>query len=76
MNFGFSFEKYYLLQNSLQEHCRINDFKEKTEINFGIKYIIEGIIETPDKRNPLIRSVWIIENNTKKPILITAYPLK
>src|SRR6478672_9719296 len=43
---------------------------------FGIRYVIEGIIQTPDGREPMIRTVWFIENNTDIPRLATAYPAK
>ncbi len=76
ISFGFSLNKHLLLQNALKEHCKINNIVGKIKTDFGEKYIIEGIINSPDKRNPLIRSIWIIEKNTQNPILVTAYPLK
>jgi hypothetical protein len=36
---------------------------------------IEGALQSPDERNPEIRSVWIIENDDDVPKLVTAYPL-
>jgi len=48
---------------------------QKVEHNlFGTKYIIDGILITPDKRNPIITTVWIIENDSEIPKLVTAYP--
>jgi hypothetical protein len=61
--------------DSLKRHFFDNNIAY-TEINaFGIKYIIEGKIETPDKRNPMIRSVWIIENYDEIIKFVTAYPI-
>ena len=41
---------------------------------FGTKYIIDRVLLTPNGRNPLITTVWIIENQSDIPKLVTAYP--
>ena len=49
----------------------------KTETSyFGTKYVIEGVIFSPDRRNPSVRSVWFIESGSDIPFFVTAYPLK
>jgi hypothetical protein len=40
-----------------------------------MKYVIEGMMESPDGRNPHVRSIWIVEYDTDYPRLVTAYPL-
>ncbi len=42
---------------------------------FGIRYVIEGPLNSPDGRSPLVRTVWFIESSEDMPRLITAYPL-
>jgi len=41
---------------------------------FGTRYVVEGLLNTPDSRNPLIRTVWFIETGQTSPQFITAYP--
>ena len=44
--------------------------------SYGQWYIIEGIIRSPDMRNPLIRTVWFVESGEDTPRFVTAYPLR
>jgi hypothetical protein len=41
---------------------------------YGIKYVVEGMINTPSGRTVRLRSVWLLEKNSIAPRLITAYP--
>jgi hypothetical protein len=38
-------------------------------------YVIEGEIDSPDGRNPRIRSVWVVEINSTAPRFVSAYPV-
>ena len=38
-------------------------------------YAIDGALDTPDQRRPLVRSVWALEQGSEAPRLVTAYPL-
>ncbi len=40
----------------------------------GRKYIVDGRIETPSGRTPLVRTVWIVDQGFDTPRLVTAYP--
>jgi len=42
---------------------------------YGVRYCVEGPIETPSGVRPNIRTVWIIEEGVSEPRLITAYPI-
>ena len=41
-----------------------------------MRYIIEGELDAPDGRKPIVRVVWFIKTETDVPRLATAYPLK
>jgi hypothetical protein len=43
---------------------------------FGTRYVIEGILSTPDGRALLIRTVWFIETGQQIPRFVTAYLLQ
>ncbi len=40
----------------------------------GVKYVIEGVLETPRGTAPRIRTVWILETGEAAPRFVTAYP--
>ena len=40
----------------------------------GRKYIVDGQIETPSGKTPLLRTVWIVDRGFDTPRLVTAYP--
>lgn len=46
------------------------------ETPFGRRYFVEGPLTPPDGRDPLVRSVWLIETRADTPRLVTAYPLR
>jgi len=75
-SFGFRIEKWQAMARALIAHARDNEVTRSMTNQHGVKYIIEGRILTPDGRNPLVRSVWIIENHSIRPRLVTAYRLK
>ena len=43
---------------------------------FGTRYIIEGIIQTPDGRTADVRTGWFIESGSDVPRLATSYPAR
>ena len=43
---------------------------------YGTRYAVDGPLETPDGRNPLVRTVWIVDKGSARPRLITAHPLE
>ncbi len=76
IQFGFLTEQWEILAAALKHHASHNEIA-KTEISyFGMRYVIEGRLLSPDGRNPAIRSVWFIENGNAIPYFVTAYPLK
>jgi hypothetical protein len=76
VGFGFFQEQWENLADALLGHGAGNDVARVIETPYGTKFVIEGILETPDGRNPRVRSVWLIDIGTDKPRLVTAYPLE
>jgi hypothetical protein len=75
MRFGFNMENWEKLAQALRKHALTYDVKSNVESQYGIRYIIDGKLETPDNRNPLVRTVWITEKDSKQPRLVTVYPI-
>lgn len=74
--FGFTIEKWEVMAESLKQHARTHDVTNIVpKLPFGINYVIEGMLITPDGRNPEVRVIWAIDVNSNIPRLISAYPL-
>ncbi len=74
--FGFTRRHWRVFAALLLRHAAENEVARVADSVFGVKYVIEGPLATPDGRNPQIRSVWIIDRGEVRPRLVTAYPLK
>lgn len=76
MRFGFSSEEWEILAQALKHHAAHNEIAGTGMSHFGMRYVIEGSLLSPDGRNPRIRAVWFVRNDTDVPSFVTAYPLK
>src|SRR5437868_5217636 len=74
--FGFSREDWEGLATALHDHAAANEVAKIEASPFGMRYIVEGAIVSPDGRNPDVRVVWFVETGEAAPRLVTAYPLK
>lgn len=72
--FGFSEEKPEQLEVSLRMHGQTQPVVETKITEHGVKHILECNVQTPDGRNPCMRSVWIVEEGDNVPRLVTVYP--
>ena len=72
---GFTIEKWEVLAESLRTHGRANPVVKAIKSKYGVRYCVEGPIETPAGISPNLRSVWVIEEGVSEPRLITAYPV-
>ncbi len=75
--FGFTPQRWQVLRDALLAHAASNEvIREVVASPHGTKYIVEGPLPAPDGRDPLVRSVWIIDAGTVVPRLVTAYALR
>ena len=73
--FGFRVEEWEVLRQVLLTHGATQRVANVVESRYGVRYIVEGELETPDGRNPMVRTVWIVSNESAVPRLITTYPV-
>lgn len=73
--FGFTRDAWEVFATALKQHALAHEVASTRETPFGIHYNVEGELQTPDARNPQVRSVWKIERGETVPALVTAYPL-
>jgi|688.fasta_scaffold235860_2 hypothetical protein len=74
LNSGFTLEQWHKFAEVLCLHPVTNDIVDIEKTNFGMKYVVECNIVTPNGCSPCIRSVWIIKFDSITPLLVTAYP--
>ena len=72
--FGFDAADIGTFKESLIQHSIDRDIGNSKKSKFGKKYELKCEIKTPDKRNPCVVTIWIVEKDNACPRLITAYP--
>jgi hypothetical protein len=70
---GFTAGSWEAMASALCEHAAEADATQVDPSPYGCKFIVDGQINTPVGKRPRIRSVWILNNGTPNPRLITAY---
>lgn len=71
---GFSVREPDALRRSLLGHAREGAVAHTLRTPFGVKYVLDGPLKSPDGRDPETRSVWILEHGSERPRFLTAYP--
>ena len=74
VRFGFRPHDPDQLAEALLHHGQSFEVVRMEHTLFGRRYVIEGPLDSPDGRNPVIRAVWFIDSGDDVPRLITAYP--
>jgi len=75
LSIGFSEEKADELKDALMNVAKNGEIKSTIKTDFGVKFVVEGVIWGPGGRRAAIRTIWIAETGQDRPRLITAYPL-
>lgn len=76
LQFGFTATEWETLAGALLEQARTHAVTSSETTVFGTKYRIDGPLACPDGRLTRIRSVWIIDNGSDVPRLVTAHPIE
>jgi len=71
---GFTVEEYLVLADALRQLAADFPVVKSTQSRYGIKYVVDGELQTPIGKTPTLRTVWIIDDGAETPRLITAYP--
>ena len=75
-SFGFNVEQWQSFAIALRDHGASHEVSGIVASDYGVRYSVDGIIKTPDGRNPHVRTVWIIDKEDSQPRLVTAHPLR
>ena len=74
LRFGFSAERWGELAEALRAHAMGHEVASSRETDAGVNYAVEGNMNSPDGRNPRVRTVWEIRAGDSVPRLVSAYP--
>jgi len=73
---GFNASAPAALAAQLTTHAVKNDVLHETATEFGVRYVIDGSIDSPDGHRPRIRTVWFIDYGHETPRFVTAHPIR
>jgi hypothetical protein len=73
--FGFQRSRWRRLRGALLEHVRSGAVVSVNDTRFGKKYTVEGRLQTPSARAPLVRPIWFVRIGETAARLVTAYPV-
>ena len=75
LRFGFEPDRWREFAHALKQQAATGGVTSTVETTYGICYRVDGVIQTPDGRNPQISTVWQIDRGHENPRIVTAYPL-
>ena len=74
--FGFELESWEDPAEAFKLQVKTHEVVRPVETPYGSRYYVDGIIDTPEGRNPLVRTVRQFDQGTNYPRLITAHLLR
>lgn len=74
--FGFVPAAWSVLADALKQQARGNPVIMALASPYGVRYSIDGELQTPSGGRPSVRTVWILESGSEEPRLITAFPVQ
>ena len=72
--FGFRIDRWEEFADALNRQAASHEVTRVVETSYGPRYHVDGPIESPDGRNPRVRTVWQVDRGSDFPRFITAYP--
>ncbi len=71
---GFNLNEWEILAESLRQLAVLSEVSRSMASPHGKKYIVDGQIETPIGKTPIVRTIWIVDTGESIARLVTAYP--
>lgn len=73
---GFNEANINLLKEGLLSIARSEDVNDVIPSSHGVKYVIDGTLQTPMGVIIKLRTIWAIDKDMDRPRFITAYPIE
>lgn len=70
---GFNEANLKEFERALLTVVENNEVKTIEKYDFGVKYAVEGLMDSPSGKRVMVRTVWSIDRGEKAPRLVTAY---
>jgi hypothetical protein len=74
LGFGYNQHEWAALAAALCRLAVATEPAQSVETVHGIKYVLDGRLETPTGKAPMVRTIWIVDRGFDRPRLVTAYP--
>jgi len=74
--FGFAIDNPGALSKALVGHACEHDISASRNTAYGTIIEVEGKLDTPTGRRPVVRTVWSVDNGSDVPRLVTVVPIK
>ena len=71
---GFDMTKVNILEHGLISIAQTGRVEEVATSMYGTKYVIDGVLTSPNGDLIQLRTIWIIDAGQSAPRLVTAYP--
>jgi hypothetical protein len=72
--YGYNRDDWPSLAAALRRLALATEVANSMETEHGIKYVVDGSMETPGGKTPAVRTIWIVDSGLDRPRLVTAYP--
>jgi hypothetical protein len=72
---GFDATNVNQFEEELLKIAQTSDIQEASKTPHGMKYVVDGTLESPKGVMIRVRTIWIIETGNDQPRFVTAYPL-
>ena len=72
---GFNEENIGAFKQALLEIAKSNQIIDEKTSAYGVKYVVDGVINISGDEEIYLRTVWIVETDQTTPRFVTAYPL-
>lgn len=74
--FGFNDRNWRVLRDALYAYALRARVLRQIDSEYGTKYEVAGVLQSPDGHNPEVMTVWIVEAGKSSPRLVTLHPSK
>ncbi|MHB8483315.1 MAG: DUF6883 domain-containing protein [Nitrospiria bacterium] len=71
---GYNQSNTEVFKEALLNIAKTGKVLEKSETPHGTKYVVNGLISSPDGNMRALITVWIIDKGNDHPRFVTAYP--
>lgn len=74
LGLGFTREAWPVLAVAFRQMAASGSIVSRMETVHGTKYTVDGRIDSPSGKTPVVRTIWIVDRGQESPRLVTAFP--